>query len=64
MRLTVLTCFFALFALCSAVACAADAEKKKVVFLAGGPSHGFGAHDHLAGCNLLANKLKEAKPGL
>ena len=39
-----------------------DAEKKKVVFVAGGPSHGFGAHDHLAGCNLLANKLKEAKP--
>jgi hypothetical protein len=38
-------------------------EQKKVVFLAGGPSHGFGAHDHLAGCNLLANKLKEAKPG-
>ena len=39
------------------------AEKKKVVFIAGGPSHGFGAHDHLAGCNLLADKLKEAKPG-
>jgi hypothetical protein len=42
---------------------AADAEKKKVLFIAGGPSHGFGAHDHLAGCNLLANKLKDAKPG-
>ncbi len=40
----------------------AHAEKKKVVFLAGGKSHGFGAHDHLAGCHLLANKLKEAKP--
>ena len=37
-------------------------DKKKVVFLAGGKSHGFGAHDHLAGCTLLANKLKEAKP--
>lgn len=41
---------------------AAEPERKKVVFLAGGRSHGFGAHDHLAGCTLLANKLKEAKP--
>ena len=38
-------------------------ERKKIVFLTGKASHGFGAHDHLAGCNLLANKLKEAKPG-
>src|SRR5689334_6847895 len=44
-------------------AAAADAEHKKILFIAGGPSHGFGAHDHLAGCNLLANKLKVAKPG-
>lgn len=41
---------------------AAQPEKKKIVFLAGKKSHGFGAHDHLAGCTLLANKLKEAKP--
>ena len=40
----------------------APTERKKIVFLAGSASHGFGAHDHLAGCNLLANKLKEAKP--
>jgi hypothetical protein len=46
-----------------ALAADAGAEKKKVVFLAGGQSHGFGAHDHTAGCNLLAKKLKEAKPG-
>jgi type 1 glutamine amidotransferase len=31
--------------------------KKKVLLLAGGPSHGFGAHDHLAGCSLLARQL-------
>ena len=50
-------------AVCPALAFgAADAEKKKVVFLAGGKSHGFGSHDHLAGCTLLAAKLKEAKP--
>ena len=61
-------CFLAfvlLFPVCAARA-ADDAkaaqERKKVVFLAGRASHGFGAHDHLAGCHLLANKLKEAKP--
>lgn len=62
MRLFLPICLLVL-ALCSALAMAADAEAKKVVFLAGGPSHGFGAHDHLAGCHLLANKLKEGMPG-
>ncbi|MGE3778375.1 MAG: PVC-type heme-binding CxxCH protein, partial [Pirellulaceae bacterium] len=32
--------------------------RKKVVFLAGGRSHGYGAHDHLAGCMLLAKSLE------
>jgi hypothetical protein len=44
---------------------AADAPaggKKKVVFLAGGPSHGFAAHDHKAGCMLLAKRINEV-PG-
>src|SRR5690348_13957939 len=41
---------------------AADADKKKILFIAGGPSHGFGAHDHLAGCTLLASRLHEAMP--
>ena len=36
--------------------------KKKVVFIAGGPSHGFGGHDHKAGCHLLANRINEV-PG-
>src|SRR5262249_43689130 len=36
------------------------APKKKVLFLAGGPSHGFGAHDHLSGCSLLAKTLEQA----
>ena len=31
--------------------------KKKALLLAGTPSHGFGAHDHLAGCSLLAKLL-------
>jgi len=37
---------------------------KHVVFLAGGPSHGFGSHEHRAGCLLLAEKLSEALPGV
>ena len=35
----------------------ANSAKKKVVFLAGNPSHGYGAHDHLSGCSLLARSL-------
>src|SRR2546428_13982463 len=38
----------------------ADAKKKKIVFISGGPSHGFGAHDHYAGCMLLAKRLNES----
>ncbi len=34
-------------------------DRKKVVFLAGYPSHGRGAHEHNAGCLLLANELNE-----
>lgn len=40
----------------------APAPKKKVVFIAGGASHGFGGHDHRAGCWLLANRIKKV-PG-
>jgi hypothetical protein len=41
---------------------AADAgtAKKKVLLLAGNRSHGFGAHDHLSGCSLLARLLNES----
>src|SRR5215213_5319347 len=34
--------------------------KRKVLFLAGKPSHGYGAHDHLAGCMLLSRSLAES----
>ncbi|MEM9481977.1 MAG: family 16 glycoside hydrolase [Verrucomicrobiota bacterium] len=34
-------------------------DKKKVAFFAGTPSHGWGAHEHRAGCLLLANALNE-----
>ncbi len=38
----------------------AGSGKKKALLLAGTPSHGFGAHDHLAGCSLLAKLLNES----
>lgn len=36
------------------------ADKKQVLLLAGNKSHGFGAHDHTAGCTLLAKLLNES----
>ena len=36
--------------------------KKKVVFVAGKRSHGYGSHEHFAGSLLLAKHLKEAMP--
>ncbi len=35
---------------------------KKVLFLAGPPSHGYGAHEHYAGCVLLAKSLQAGMP--
>ncbi len=40
------------------------AEKKKVVFVAGKPSHNYGAHEHNAGCLLLAKCLQEGLPNI
>lgn len=39
---------------------ASSSGKKKALLLAGNPSHGFGAHDHLSGCSLLAKLLNES----
>lgn len=33
------------------------AGKKKIVFMAGRPSHGWGAHEHRAGCVFLSSQL-------
>jgi type 1 glutamine amidotransferase len=35
-------------------------DRKKVLFLAGRKSHGYGAHEHKAGCLLLARCLNES----
>jgi hypothetical protein len=36
------------------------AGAKKIAFVAGKPSHGYGAHEHKAGCLLLARALNES----
>ncbi|MCH7990069.1 MAG: DUF1080 domain-containing protein, partial [Planctomycetes bacterium] len=35
-------------------------RKKKIALIAGKKSHGYGAHEHRAGCMLLANALNES----
>ncbi len=37
---------------------------KKIVFVAGKASHGYGAHEHRAGCMLLAKALKQNLAGV
>src|SRR5436190_14215126 len=39
-------------------------SKKKVVFIAGKPSHAYGGHEHNAGCLLLAKELQAAMPNV
>src|SRR5262245_47507475 len=55
--------------LISVVGVAARAQQtaptpKKVVFIAGKPSHGYGAHEHNAGCQLLCRELQLALPAV
>jgi type 1 glutamine amidotransferase len=38
--------------------------KTKIVFVAGTPSHGYGDHEHRAGCLLLAKWLREGLPNV
>ena len=40
-----------------------EPDGKKVVFVAGRRSHGYGAHEHYAGCKLLARLLEAGMPG-
>lgn len=41
-----------------------NAGKKRVVFVAGRRSHGYGSHEHYAGCALLAGLLNRHVPGI
>ncbi|MCM2371413.1 ThuA domain-containing protein [Aporhodopirellula aestuarii] len=58
-----LTAFTGDFALAAEANVDSASETKKIVFIAGRPSHGYGAHEHYAGSRLLAESLKEAVPG-
>ena len=44
----------------SASAPLASAQSKKVLLIAGPPSHGYGAHEHYAGLNVLAESMRSA----
>src|SRR3954452_19368295 len=45
-----------------ALAISASAADKKIIFVAGSPSHGPGEHEHRAGC-LLLKKCLDQNPG-
>jgi hypothetical protein len=49
---------------CAAFTSAAFGAGKKIVFVAGPPSHGYAAHEHHAGCLLLAKCLRDGIPGV
>ena len=55
-----------LAAICLAMASPASSmaadDTKKVVFIAGGPSHDYGSHEHYAGCRLLADTIHKQAP--
>jgi len=42
----------------------AIADNKKVLFIEGGPSHGFGDHEHLGGSRILAQSINDANIGV
>ena len=42
----------------------AQEAKKKVVFIAGGPSHDYGSHEHYAGCRILADTITKSMPNV
>ncbi len=48
-------------------ACPTQAQDKaaqdRIVFLAGKPSHGYGSHEHLAGCRILADTIERGSSG-
>ena len=41
-----------------------EGDKRHVLFLAGKKSHGYGAHEHMAGCKLLADVLEKNMPNI
>jgi type 1 glutamine amidotransferase len=62
MRQTVRLSLFALLSFCLLNSTALAEGKKKIVFIAGTPSHGFAQHEQNAGVLLLAKYLNDAMP--
>ena len=52
-----LTCFISL-------SLTAVAQERRIVFLAGRPSHGYGSHEHLAGSRIIADAIQKASPNI
>jgi len=63
-RLTFLSLCCALLVPYCLTEAASAADAKKIVFVAGPRSHGYGSHEHYAGCVLLAKCLKTAVPSV
>jgi putative membrane-bound dehydrogenase-like protein len=40
-----------------------EPKAKKIAFMAGVRSHGYGSHEHFAGCMILADSLRASMPG-
>ncbi len=55
-----LACILGAITTLTAVVRAESPAKKKIVFVAGNPSHGPGEHEHRAGCMLLADQLNKS----
>jgi hypothetical protein len=39
-------------------------QDRRIVFLAGRPSHGYGSHEHLAGSRIIADAIQKSAPGI
>ncbi|MCP3918949.1 MAG: ThuA domain-containing protein [bacterium] len=57
-RRTLLVAAAVALAACAASPSEAEAPARRILLLAGPPSHGYGAHEHLAGCQLMADRLE------
>ena len=42
----------------------AVAQDRRIVFLAGRPSHGYGSHEHLAGSRIIADAIQKSAPNI
>ncbi len=43
---------------------ATETPAAKILFIAGNPSHGYGSHEHYAGCRILADLISSANLGV